>query len=66
VTAFVVPSAGGAPSLEDLRALARDRLAAFKAPRALVVLDALPRTASGKPLRRALVEGLPEDEGGRR
>jgi O-succinylbenzoic acid--CoA ligase len=66
VTAFVVPAASappGAPSLEELRGLAKQRLAAYKAPRARVLVDVLPRTASGKPMRRALVlQGAPVQE----
>jgi acyl-CoA synthetase (AMP-forming)/AMP-acid ligase II len=44
--AFVVPAAGcDAPSLDELRAWCGARLADYKAPDRLVVLDALPRTA---------------------
>jgi acyl-CoA synthetase (AMP-forming)/AMP-acid ligase II len=44
--AFVVPRPGqDPPALEELRAFCRDRLADYKAPDRLVVLDALPRTA---------------------
>jgi o-succinylbenzoate---CoA ligase len=42
------------PSLEELRAHASGRLAAAKAPRLLVVVDELPRSPSGKVLRREL------------
>ena len=38
----------------ELRAWAGERLAAFKVPKAIEVADALPRTASGKLLRREL------------
>jgi O-succinylbenzoic acid--CoA ligase len=41
----------GAPALDDLRALVRQQLAAFAAPRELVLVPALPRTSIGK-LRR--------------
>jgi o-succinylbenzoate---CoA ligase len=47
------------PSLADLRAFARERLVAAKAPRELVLMDALPRTASGKILRRRLQSPTP-------
>ena len=57
VTAYVVPSDPGAPpSLEDLREAAAARLPRFKAPRELVLVDAVPRTASGKVRRSALPE----------
>jgi O-succinylbenzoic acid--CoA ligase len=66
VTAFVVPAdRARVPVLSELRELAKGRLEAYKAPRRLVVVEDLPRTASGKPLRAALV-GLaarPQPEG---
>jgi O-succinylbenzoic acid--CoA ligase len=55
VVAFVVPAdPGAAPSLDDLRAFARDHLSAAKLPREVVVLPAIPRTPGGKTLRRLL------------
>ncbi len=57
VVAFVVPANGRpAPTLEELRGVVRDRLAAFAAPKELVVVDELPRTAIGK-VRRDLLSG---------
>ncbi|HEX6487405.1 MAG TPA: AMP-binding protein [Candidatus Dormibacteraeota bacterium] len=54
VTAFVVPS-GKAPLAEnELIAFARGRLAAYKCPKHVVVLDELPRNAMGK-VQRALL-----------
>src|SRR6266511_3056620 len=47
------------PTLADLRGFARERLAAAKAPRELVLVDGLPRTASGKLLRRRLPSVTP-------
>src|SRR6266508_504013 len=46
------------PTLADLRGFARERLAAAKAPRELVLVDGLPRTAAGKLLRRRLLPGV--------
>jgi O-succinylbenzoic acid--CoA ligase len=55
VVAFVVVAPGSqAPSLEALRAFASEELAAPKLPRELRVVDAIPRTAGGKALRRLL------------
>ena len=51
VTAVVVPEGAGT-TLEALRAHAQGTLAGFKLPRRLVVVDALPRTASGKVSKR--------------
>jgi acyl-coenzyme A synthetase/AMP-(fatty) acid ligase len=42
------------PTLAALRAFARERLSAPKAPRELGLVEGLPRTASGKILRRRL------------
>ncbi len=43
---------------QALRAWCRERLASFKVPREVVVLDELPRNPTGKVLRRALKERL--------
>jgi o-succinylbenzoate---CoA ligase len=57
VIAFVVPSSiDDAPSLEELRNWASERIAPFKAPRELVLVPELPKTPSGK-LRRSGLEG---------
>ncbi len=54
VVAFVVPADPAAPpALEDLRAHASATLPRFALPKELIVTDALPQTASGKPLRRS-------------
>ena len=52
--AFVVLEPGAELSLETLRSHCRAKLAAFKAPRDIVVRDALPRNPSGKILKRLL------------
>jgi O-succinylbenzoic acid--CoA ligase len=55
VTAIVVASdPSDPPTLEAVRAFCRDRIASYKAPRALELRDALPRTSSGKISRSAL------------
>lgn len=53
VVAYVVPS-GRAPTVDELRGFARPHLAAAKLPKEVVVVEAVPRTAGGKPLRRLL------------
>jgi O-succinylbenzoic acid--CoA ligase len=55
VTARVVLRAGETITEEELRAFAAERLARFKVPKAVELADALPRTESGKLLRRELV-----------
>jgi o-succinylbenzoate---CoA ligase len=54
VTAVVVPSPAGPPSLDALRAAVRAELAPYCAPRRLELVDALPRTALGKVQRGRL------------
>ncbi len=53
VVAWVVPS-DDAPSLEDLRQLVAESIAPWAAPKELVIVDDLPRTAAGKVRRREL------------
>ncbi len=48
VTAFVVPSPSAVLVESELIAFARERLATYKCPRRVVVLDKLPRNAMGK------------------
>ncbi|HYO61551.1 MAG TPA: AMP-binding protein, partial [Actinomycetota bacterium] len=50
VCALVVPA--GDLDVDELRGWARQRLASFKVPRHYTVVDELPRTATGKVLRR--------------
>jgi len=52
--AVIVPD-GVPPALDELRTFARDRLARYKLPEALVTVDALPLTAGEKVDRRALL-----------
>lgn len=53
VVAWVVPT-DEAPSLEALRRIVADTIAPWAAPRELVIVDDLPRTAAGKVRRREL------------
>jgi len=55
VVACVVPrDPAQPPKLEELRALVRDQVAPFAAPREVVLMGSLPRTSLGKPRRHAL------------
>ena len=58
VVAFVVPRAGRVIDETAIESHCRSRMAAFKRPRQLVVVDELPRTATGKVRRFALREQL--------
>jgi o-succinylbenzoate---CoA ligase len=55
VTARVVLRAGSSAEPDELRRYCAARLAPFKVPKQIVVVDALPRGATGKLLRRELV-----------
>lgn len=48
VTAVVQPTAGAEPTLEELDEHCRGRLAGYKIPRSLVVVDSVVRSPSGK------------------
>jgi len=56
VKALVVPRPSAQPAAEDLIAFARERLAGYKLPRSVEFVDELPRTPSGKVLKRELRE----------
>jgi malonyl-CoA/methylmalonyl-CoA synthetase len=55
VTAFVVPSKTHSLVAEELIAFARERLATYKCPRRVVVVESLPRNAMGKVERAKLI-----------
>ncbi len=56
VRAAVVPLAQGAVGAEDLIAFCRERIARYKCPRVIDLVQALPRTGSGKIDKKALRE----------
>jgi long-chain acyl-CoA synthetase len=56
VKAFVVLRPGERATADEIRAFAKERLAAYKVPRSVEFRDELPKTLVGKVLRRALVE----------
>jgi fatty-acyl-CoA synthase len=56
VTAVVVARPGEALVIESLEAHCREQLAAYKRPKRIVIVDALPKNASGKVLKRDLRE----------
>jgi fatty-acyl-CoA synthase len=55
VCAAIVPASDHPPTVEDLRAHCAVRLAAFKHPRRLAIVDAIPRTASTNQVQRRLI-----------
>ena len=59
VCAAVVPAAGGPiPTLDTLRGHCDGRLASYKAPRRLELLDTIPRTAATAQIQRTLIVEL--------
>ncbi|MXU65849.1 class I adenylate-forming enzyme family protein [Oceanomicrobium pacificus] len=56
MAAFIVPVAGSHPAPETLSDFLNDRLARYKQPREFILLDALPRSANGKILKRVLTD----------
>jgi fatty-acyl-CoA synthase len=56
LAAYVVPAAGAKPEVEALRAFVKENLANYKVPRDIELVEELPRTETGKVLRRELRE----------
>ena len=56
--AFVVPQVWAAPAPDEVIAWCRERMANYKVPRRVEIVDALPMNASGKVLKNELRERL--------
>jgi long-chain acyl-CoA synthetase len=56
VKAFVVRRSGATTTEEEIMAFCKERLAAYKAPKAVEFRDDLPKSAVGKLLRRVLID----------
>ena len=56
VKAIVVVKPDENPSVEDIIAYAKERIAGYKCPKSVDFIDALPRNPSGKILRKDLRE----------
>jgi long-chain acyl-CoA synthetase len=56
VAAFVTIRGGQATTAQELRDFCRQRLPAWKVPREVRIIDAMPRSPTGKILRRELVQ----------
>jgi len=52
--AYIVPKTGATPDADDIIAYCREHLAAYKVPRAVQFVDDLPKTSTGKVMRREL------------
>lgn len=58
VSAAIVPRPGQTIDPEEIKAFCKERLAGYKAPKNVFILDALPKNPSGKILKRLLREQL--------
>ena len=66
VLAVIVLRPGEKPSEDEMIQFARERIAAFKAPKSVVFVDSLPKNRTGKILKRVLRDqfaGIPGSEG---
>ncbi len=61
LAAFVVPAPGASTTVEKLKQHVRDNLANYKVPREIVLVDELPRSSTGKIVRRDLLARLSSD-----
>jgi O-succinylbenzoic acid--CoA ligase len=61
IAVAVVLREGASVTLEELRAFGGAKLSRIKLPRRLRIVEALPRTASGKLLRRAVRDGFGDE-----
>ncbi|MDQ2844948.1 MAG: long-chain fatty acid--CoA ligase [Actinomycetota bacterium] len=57
IAAFVVLAAGQTADTAEISQYVKDRIAAYKYPRTVTIVDSLPKTASGKILKRELPRG---------
>jgi acyl-CoA synthetase (AMP-forming)/AMP-acid ligase II len=58
VTAFVAFRPGAVASVDELKQTVRARLAGYKAPKHVHIVDTIPKTSVGKILRRVLRDPL--------
>ncbi|HEX8391545.1 MAG TPA: long-chain fatty acid--CoA ligase [Longimicrobium sp.] len=57
VAAFVIPHAGAGIDAAEVEAFCRARMASYKVPRQVHVVDAIPKSPTGKILKRVLRDG---------
>ncbi|MBW2632823.1 MAG: hypothetical protein JRE14_01610 [Deltaproteobacteria bacterium] len=58
VAAFIVPAKDATVTDEMIQSFCRDQLADYKIPTTIIILDEIPRTPTGKILKRDLRERL--------
>ena len=60
IAAYVVPAGGGASVAEnELKAFCREKLARYKIPREIFIVEELPKSSIGKIIKPDLVARLP-------
>ncbi len=57
LVAFIVPNGPAAPSVEDVRSFAAERLVSYKVPRDIRIVSSLPKTTVGKIDKKRLRRG---------
>lgn len=62
VAALIVPRGSSIPTLRELKSFLSGEIAGFKAPRRILIVDEVPRTASGKVRRQAVRDLLESSE----
>jgi long-chain acyl-CoA synthetase len=64
VVAFIVPKAEGAPpSVGDVKSFLKSRLSPYKVPKECVIVEDMPKSATGKILKRELRSSLLKGNG---
>ena len=61
VTAVIVPVSGVHVALEDVKAHCKDKIAGYKIPKAIKLVDAIPRNETGKVIKRQLRDRFAEE-----
>lgn len=62
VAALIVPQGSSVPTLRELKGFLSGKIAGFKAPKRILIVDEIPRTASGKVRRQAVRDMLEASE----
>jgi O-succinylbenzoic acid--CoA ligase len=62
VAALIVPRGSSVPTLRELKGFLTGKIAGFKAPKRILIVDEVPRTASGKVRRQAVRDLLESSE----
>jgi fatty-acyl-CoA synthase len=61
VTAVIVPKAGCAVSLADVKAFCQDKIAGYKIPKSIELVEQIPKNETGKVIKRELRDRFAKD-----